>query len=116
MPKDTLGPLEFQLLAALLEQPRDAYGMTIMYRIEERTGRKRSIPVIYDALNRLQEKGLVSRWRGEPTAKRGGRRKRYYRIEEPGVEAVRRTLRAFSYFGVALESLLSRSRNFEFLS
>ncbi len=59
---------------------------------------------------------MVSTWRGEPTAKRGGRRKRYYRIEEPGVEAVRQTLRAFSYFGVALESLLSRSRNFEFLS
>jgi DNA-binding PadR family transcriptional regulator len=112
LPEDTLGPLEFQLLAVLLEQPRDAYGMTIMHRIEERTGRKRSIPVIYDALNRLLEKGMVSSWRGEPTAKRGGRRKRYYRIEELGVEAVRRTLRTFSCFGVALESLLNPLQEF----
>jgi DNA-binding PadR family transcriptional regulator len=89
--QDTLGPLEFQLLAVLLEQPRDAYGITIMQRVAERTGRKRSLAAIYAAMDRLQEKGMVFSWWGEPTAERGGRRKRLYRIEDSGREAVRRT-------------------------
>jgi PadR family transcriptional regulator PadR len=93
--QDTLGPLEFQLLSALLEHPRNAYGVTIMQRVEERTGRTRSLPAIYAALDRLQEKGMVSSSWGEPTAERGGRRKRYYKIEASGAEAVRRMVQPF---------------------
>ena len=88
---DTLGPLEFQLLAVLLEHPRDAYGVTIMQRVEERTGRKRSLAAIYATLDRLNAKGMVKSWWGEPTPERGGRRKRYYKIQASGAEAVRRT-------------------------
>ena len=98
MTQDTLGPLEFQLLAVLLEQPRDAYGITIMQRVEERTGRKRSLAAIYSALDRLREKGMVWSWWGEPTPERGGRRKRYYKIEGSGAEAVRRTRLAVQPF------------------
>ena len=99
MPQDTLGPLEFQLLAVLLEHPREAYGITIMRRIEKRTDRTRSLAAIYAALDRLTNKGLVSSWWGEPTAERGGRRKRYYKIEASGAEAVRRTRLAMQPFG-----------------
>jgi PadR family transcriptional regulator PadR len=97
--QDTLGPLEFQLLASLLERPRDAYGITIMERIEERTGKSRSLAAIYAALDRLQRKGLVSSWWGEPTQERGGRRKRYYKIEASGAEAVHRERLAVQPFG-----------------
>jgi DNA-binding PadR family transcriptional regulator len=96
--QDTLGALEFQVLAVLLEQPRDAYGITIMRRIEERTGRARSLAAIYAVLERLQRKGLVSSWWGEPTQARGGRRKRYYKIEGSGVDAVRQTRLAVQPF------------------
>jgi DNA-binding PadR family transcriptional regulator len=97
--RDTLGPLEFQLLATLLERPRDAYGIAIMHRIEERTGRSRSLAAIYAALDRLQKKGMVSSWWGEPTPERGGRRKRYYKVEASGAEAVRATRLAVQPFG-----------------
>ena len=97
--QDTLGPLEFQLLAVLLERPRDAYGVTLMRRVEERTGRARSLAAIYAALDRLHGKGMVSSWWGEPTAERGGRRKRYYKIEARGAAAVRRTRLSVSPFG-----------------
>jgi PadR family transcriptional regulator PadR len=97
--QDTLGPLEFQLLAVLLEQPRDAYGITIMQRVEERTGRNRSLAAIYATLDRLQDKGMVSSWWGEPTAERGGRRKRYYKIEASGAEAVQQAREAVRPFG-----------------
>jgi DNA-binding PadR family transcriptional regulator len=89
-----IGPLEFQVLAVLLEHPRDAYGVTIMQRLEERTGRERSLAAIYAALDRLKDKGMVSSWWGEPTQERGGRRKRFYKIEARGAEAVRRVQQA----------------------
>jgi PadR family transcriptional regulator PadR len=89
--RDTLGNFEFQLLAVLLERPRDAYGVSIMERIEERTGRAPSLGAIYTGLDRLEKKGFVKSWWGEPTMERGGRRKRYYKIEKSGAEAVRRT-------------------------
>jgi DNA-binding PadR family transcriptional regulator len=91
MTQNALGALEFQLLAVLLEQPRDAYGITIMERVKKRTDKTRSLAAIYATLDRLQQKGLVSSWWGEPTEERGGRRKRYYKIEASGVEAVRMT-------------------------
>jgi DNA-binding PadR family transcriptional regulator len=99
--RETVGPLEFQLLATLLERPRDAYGIAIMQLIEERTGRPRSLAAIYAALDRLQKKGMVSSCWGEPTPERGGRRKRYYKIEASGAEAVRRTRLAVQPFGIA---------------
>jgi PadR family transcriptional regulator PadR len=89
--KDTLGNFEFQLLAVLLEQPRDAYGISIMERIKERTGRTPSLGAIYTGLDRLGKKGFVTSSWGEPTMERGGRRKRYYKIEKSGAEAVRST-------------------------
>jgi PadR family transcriptional regulator PadR len=97
--QDILGPLEFQILAVLLERPRDSYGITIMARVAERTGRNRSLPAIYAALDRLQDKGMVSSWWGEPTAERGGRRKRLYKTEASGAEAVRQTRLAVQPFG-----------------
>jgi PadR family transcriptional regulator PadR len=87
---DSLGPLEFEILASLIERPRDAYGVTMMERIEERTGKRRSLPAIYAALDRLYQKGLIDSGWGEPTNVRGGRRKRYYWIKASGQEAVRR--------------------------
>ena len=91
MARDTLGNFEFTVLSVLMLQPRDAYGATLHERIEERTGRDVSIGALYTALDRLERKGLVSSWWGEATAERGGRRKRYYKIEAIGADAVRRT-------------------------
>jgi PadR family transcriptional regulator PadR len=99
VPDDILGPLEYQLLSTLLEQPRDAYGITIMERIEQRTGRKRTLAAIYAALDRLHRKGFVSSWWGEPSGERGGRRKRLYKVEASGVAAVRRTERNYLPLG-----------------
>ena len=82
-----IGLLEFEVLATLLAQPQDAYGVTIRGRIEERAGRKVSI---YTVLERLERMGFVSSWWGEPTEERGGRRKRLYKIEAAGELAGRR--------------------------
>lgn len=90
MGRDTLGAFEHQILSVLLRQLRDAYGVMIADRIAERTGREVSIGALYTALGRLERKGFVTSWWGEPTAERGGRRKRYYRIEAQGIAALNR--------------------------
>jgi DNA-binding PadR family transcriptional regulator len=96
-----IGPFEFEILATLQRQPRDAYGRTIRDRIKEHSGREPSIGAIYTALERLERKGLVSsRW-GEPTDERGGRRKRLYKIEASGEVAARRFEARFSAFGAS---------------
>lgn len=91
MARDTLGSFEFVVLSVLLRQPRDAYGATLQERITEATGKDISIGALYTTLDRLERKGLISSWWGEATAERGGRRKRYYRIEASGADSVKRT-------------------------
>jgi DNA-binding PadR family transcriptional regulator len=90
MPRgDLLGSLEHIVLLALVRLQANAYGMTIRREIEERTGRNLSIGAVYATLDRLESKGLVSSFLGEPTAERGGRAKRLFRIEAEGTQALR---------------------------
>jgi DNA-binding PadR family transcriptional regulator len=83
-----IGPFEYEVLATLLAQPKDAYGLTIHDRIKQRSGQDVSAGAVYTALERLERKGLVSSWWGEPSEERGGRRKRLYKIEASGELAV----------------------------
>lgn len=99
-----IGPFEFEVLATLMAQPYDAYGLTIRDRIKERNDHDVSAGAVYTALERLERKGLVtSRW-GEATAARGGRRKRLYKIEPSGELAARRFKARFSTFGAAIQA------------
>ena len=85
---DLLGSLEQIVLLALVQLGDDAYGMTVRREIESRTGRNVSIGAIYATLERLEGKGYVSSFTGEPTAERGGRAKRHFQIEAPGQRAL----------------------------
>ena len=87
-----LGEFEQLLLFALLQLGEDdAYGSRIRDAIEARTGRTVSPGAVYTALDRLEGRGLVSSVLGEPTPQRGGKRKRYYRIEPQGTDLLRRS-------------------------
>jgi DNA-binding PadR family transcriptional regulator len=89
MPRgDLLGSLEHIVLLALVRLEANAYGMTIRREIEERTGRNLSIGAVYATLDRLESKGYVSSFLGEPTAERGGRAKRLFRIQAEGNQAL----------------------------
>lgn len=84
-----LGEFELLLLFAVLRlAPDEAYGAQIGREIEERTGREVSAGAVYTGLDRLQARGLVSSREGEATPVRGGRRKKYYRLEEEGARAL----------------------------
>jgi DNA-binding PadR family transcriptional regulator len=90
MPRgDLLGSLEYIVLLALVRLGPDAYGMTVRREIETRAGRNLSIGAVYATLDRLEAKGYVSSTVGEPTAARGGRAKRHFRIEAAGERALK---------------------------
>ena len=89
MGRESLGEFEQLVLLAILRLGSEAYGVPIVREIEERTGRNASRPAVYIALKRLQGKGLVSSRMADPTPERGGRAKRYFRIEQAGIELVK---------------------------
>lgn len=90
-----LGEFELVVMATLVRLGDNAYGMQIRRDIEARTGRAVSIGNIYAALRRLTAKGYVRASLGEPTAERGGRAKRYFRLEAAGSAALERSRALF---------------------
>lgn len=84
-----IGEFEELVLLAILSLRNDAYGVKIADAIEKATGRSVSIGALYTTLSRLEEKGLVRSRLGEATAARGGRAKRFYKIEAPAQTALR---------------------------
>jgi DNA-binding PadR family transcriptional regulator len=82
-----LGEFEYLLLTAAARLGEDAYGVPIRQEIEAASGRRCSIGALYTTLDRLEAKGLVKTYMGDPTSKRGGRPKRMVRITPKGVEA-----------------------------
>lgn len=84
-----IGEFEILLLMAVLRLKEGAYGAEVHREIESRTGRSIVVGAVYTGLARLEQSGLISSEVGEPTPERGGRRKRYYRVEVTGLEALR---------------------------
>jgi DNA-binding PadR family transcriptional regulator len=84
---------ELMVLLALMRLGEDAYGVPICREIEAQTGREAAVGSVYATLERLEEKGFVDSELGKPTAERGGRAKKYFRITNNGVREVRKTQR-----------------------
>jgi DNA-binding PadR family transcriptional regulator len=87
-----LGTFEFAVVTALISLKENAYGVTIRHRLESSLSRPVAIGAVYTTLSRMEDKGLVSSYTGDPTPERGGRAKRYYRLEAAGQEAFAATL------------------------
>jgi len=84
-----LGEFELMVLLALIRLGDGAYGVPISREIEQRSGREVALGSVYAALERLEEKGLATSRLGDPTAERGGRAKRYFRVTAQGLRDVR---------------------------
>jgi PadR family transcriptional regulator PadR len=91
---DFLGEFEQLVLLALLRVGEGAYGMTMRREIEERAARDVSIGAVYATLDRLEEKGLVKSYLGEPTDARGGRARKCFKITAAGARALERSQQA----------------------
>lgn len=86
-----LGDFEQLVLWAVLRTSQDgeAYGVTVFDELVARTKRRVTRGAVYMTLDRLEKKGLLSSSLTEPTAERGGRAKRCYRVTAPALLALR---------------------------
>src|SRR5438552_3682925 len=82
-----LGEFEYLLLTAAARLGAAAYGVSIRQEIEAATQSPCSIGALYTTLDRLETKGFVKTWMGDPTPERGGRPKRMVRVTAKGVKA-----------------------------
>ncbi len=94
-PRKGLGEFEHLLLLAVLRLGDGAYGVTMRREIEDRTGRPVTLGAIYPTMDRLERKGFVSSSMSEPTKVRGGRSRRYFRMEPAGLDALTTTRQTF---------------------
>ena len=107
-PSSAIGSFELMVVLALMRVKGDAYGVPISTELESVTGRRVSLGSVYAALERLEGKGLVASTLGEPTAERGGRAKRYFRMTPKGLREVRSTQRALTALWGGLKELKGR--------
>jgi PadR family transcriptional regulator PadR len=87
-----LGEFEQMVLLAVLrvsQEAGEAYGVTVHDELTTRAKRRVARGAIYMTLDRLEKKGLLSSSLSEPTAERGGRAKRCYRVTKPALVALR---------------------------
>jgi PadR family transcriptional regulator, regulatory protein PadR len=85
---DELGKFELPVLAAVARLRGNAYGVSVMDEVSKREGREVAYGSVHVTLDRLKDKGFVTSKMGEPTAERGGRRKRYYEVTGKGEAAL----------------------------
>ena len=67
----------------------DAYCVPILEEAQKHTGKEWTLSGIYIPLGRLEKKGFVKSYLGEPTPERGGKRKRFYKITPQGFKALK---------------------------
>ena len=110
MPHQSLGEFEQLVLLAIAQLRGEAYGVPIAEEIERRTGRSVARAAVYVALRRLEEKGFVSSWIGDPTPERGGKGRRYAKLEPAGVKALREARHAAERMWNGLDPATLRAR------
>ena len=89
-----VGQFEQLVLAAIVSLGgENAYGVSIHAEVSRLADPKAvSLGAVYVTLDRLEDKGLIASWLSEPTAARGGRAKRCYRLEAAGERALEESI------------------------
>ena len=104
--RNSLGELELLVLLALLRLGEGAYGAAIRDEIHDRTGRRVTPGAIYPTLDRLERKGFVRSYIGDPVPARGGRSKRHFVIERAGLAELRRAWGQYAALADGIEHSL----------
>jgi PadR family transcriptional regulator, regulatory protein PadR len=102
--REYLGQLELMVLLAVIRPANDAYGVLISREIAGKSGREVALASVYAALERLEDKGLVTATLGEPTALRGGRARTYFKPTPAGLKEARDAHDTLLRLGAGLSS------------
>ncbi len=98
MGRESIGEFEHLILLAILRLEDAAYGSAVLEEIGRHTDRAVLRPAVYNALRRLEAKELIRSEVGEPTPERGGRAKRFFRLERAGMATLRESRRTLLSF------------------
>ena len=106
--KGLLGELEQLVLLATQHLGADGYAVSIRDEIEARTGIALGRSTIYVTLERLDRKGYLRTWYGEPTPERGGKAKRCVKVTAAGERALAAAATAIARMRAARPQRLAR--------
>lgn len=101
-----LGEFEQLVLLAVLRTSQDdgqAYGISVYDELVARTHRRIARGAIYMTLDRLEKKGLLTSFLSAPSAERGGRARRCYRVTRAATAALRSSRQALQRLWEGLE-------------
>jgi PadR family transcriptional regulator, regulatory protein PadR len=105
-----LGEFEQIVLLAIAHLRTESYGIPIVEEIERRTGRSVARAAVYVTLRRLEDKGFISSWLSEPTPERGGKSRRYVKLEPQGARALREARRVAERMWQGLDPATLKAR------
>jgi PadR family transcriptional regulator, regulatory protein PadR len=91
-----LGEFELMILLTIIRLEDEVYGVPLARELSIIRGGDVAVGSVYAALDRLELKGLIASSLGDPSPERGGRAKRYFRVTEQGLQAVRETRRVLN--------------------
>jgi DNA-binding PadR family transcriptional regulator len=98
-----LGELEQIVLLAVLRVGDAAYGVPVHDEIVRHARRDLTLGTVYKTLSRLEEKGYVRSYEGDPTPQRGGRRTRCFAVTAAGRRSLESTLATLRRMAVGLD-------------
>ncbi len=99
-----LGEFELMILLTVLRMGDEVYGVPLAKELAVLRSGDVSLGSVYAALDRLELKGLITSRLGDPTAERGGRAKRYFRVSKEGLQSIRETRKMLSKLWKSLPS------------
>jgi DNA-binding PadR family transcriptional regulator len=112
MTRESLGEFEQFVLLAIIRLTAagtdEVYGVPIVEEIERRTNRRVTRAAVYIALRRLEHKGLVATWMGEPTQERGGKSRRCVKVTRGGLQTLRESRHAADQMWQGLDPRLEK--------
>ena len=103
--KSFIGEFEQMILLAILHLKEDAYGLAIRRELEARAGRKVTHGASYVTLDRMVNKGLLESELRDAEEARGGRAKRYFKVTDAGLVALRESRTALQNLWTGLEEV-----------
>lgn len=89
MKRTYLGEFEEVVLLMVAVLNGNAYGVNLTHEIIAQTQRETRLNQVHASLQRLEEKGMITSRMSEPTAERGGRRKRLFTITAFGKQTLK---------------------------
>ncbi len=104
MKGERLGEFEELTLLAVLALGDEAYGVAVQQHLEHEAAREVTLGPVYAALDRLERKGYLRSTMGEPTAERGGKRKRLFAVTKSGMATLRSMRQVRESMWKAIES------------